>query len=52
MASLGLALTLGVAFCMLAALVWLPAVLRVRDLCRLKHAAKPAVVVLPMRTAA
>jgi hopanoid biosynthesis associated RND transporter like protein HpnN len=31
MASLGLALTLGVTFCMLAALVWLPAVLHLLD---------------------
>ena len=31
MASLGLALTLGVTFCMVAALVWLPAVLRLLD---------------------
>jgi hypothetical protein len=31
MASLGLALTLGVAFCMLAALVFLPAILQLRD---------------------
>jgi hopanoid biosynthesis associated RND transporter like protein HpnN len=31
MASLGLALTLGVTFCMIAALVWLPALLRLLD---------------------
>ena len=31
MASLGLVLTLGVTFCMIAALVWLPAVLRLLD---------------------
>jgi predicted exporter len=31
MASLGLALTLGVTFCMVAALVWLPAILRLLD---------------------
>jgi hypothetical protein len=31
MASLGLALTLGVTFCMVAALVWLPALLRLLD---------------------
>ena len=31
MESLGLALTLGVTFCMVAALVWLPAVLRLLD---------------------
>ena len=52
MASLGLALTLGVAFCMLAALVWLPAVLRLRDLRRLKHETKLKAVVLPMKKAA
>jgi predicted RND superfamily exporter protein len=52
MASLGLALTLGVAFCMLASLVWLPAVLRLRDLRRLKseRASKP--VLLPLKQAA
>jgi uncharacterized protein len=38
MASLGLALTLGVAFCMVAALVFLPAVLQLRDRRRLRHA--------------
>ncbi len=37
MASLGLALTLGVTFCMVAALVWLPAVLRLRDLRRVRR---------------
>jgi len=31
MASLGLVLALGVSFCMIAALVWLPAMLRLRD---------------------
>ena len=36
MASLGLALTLGVTFCMLSALVFLPAVLQLRDLRRLR----------------
>ena len=41
MASLGLALTLGVTFCMMAALVWLPAVLRLLDERRLR---KPVVV--------
>jgi hopanoid biosynthesis associated RND transporter like protein HpnN len=40
MASLGLTLTLGVTFCMVAALVWLPAVLRVRDLRRVQREAK------------
>lgn len=46
MASLGLALTLGVSFCMIAALVWLPAMLRLLDLRRLKRerAVKPEVV--------
>ncbi len=43
MASLGLVLTLGVTFCMLAALVFLPAVLRLRDLRKLP------VQTLPMR---
>jgi predicted RND superfamily exporter protein len=33
-----LALTLGVAFCMVAALVFLPAVLQLRDRRRLRHA--------------
>ena len=37
MASLGLALTLGVTFCMLAALVFLPAMLQLRDLRRLQR---------------
>ena len=41
MASLGLALTLGVAFCMLAALVFLPAVLRLRDLRPVEARQKP-----------
>jgi hopanoid biosynthesis associated RND transporter like protein HpnN len=51
MASLGLALTLGVTFSMLAALVWLPALLRLRDT-RLKrehvptHNSKPATIPL------
>ena len=51
MASLGLALTLGVAFCMLASLVWLPAVLRLRDVRRLKEG-KPEPTLLPMKKAA
>jgi hopanoid biosynthesis associated RND transporter like protein HpnN len=38
MASLGLALTLGVSFCMLSALVFLPAVLQLRDRSRQKRA--------------
>lgn len=37
MVSLGLALALGVSFCMIAALVWLPAVLRLLDLRRLNR---------------
>jgi hopanoid biosynthesis associated RND transporter like protein HpnN len=52
MASLGLALTLGVAFCMLAALVWLPAVLRLRDLARREPEMKPITTVLPIKKAA
>ncbi len=40
MASLGLALTLGVTFCMVAALIWLPALLRLLDERRLKVATK------------
>jgi predicted RND superfamily exporter protein len=58
MASLGLALTLGVTFCMVAALVWLPALLRLLDERRLKVATKrttkPRVVKFehPVRSAA
>jgi hopanoid biosynthesis associated RND transporter like protein HpnN len=54
MASLGLALTLGVTFCMVAALVWLPAVLRLIDERRLRTADTPRVVKLqrPTRQAA
>jgi hopanoid biosynthesis associated RND transporter like protein HpnN len=52
MASLGLALALGVAFCMLAALVFLPAVLRLRDLHRLRRVEKFDAGVLPIRKAA
>jgi predicted RND superfamily exporter protein len=46
MASLGLALTLGVTFCMIAALVWLPALLRVLDDRERKAAAEPRVLKL------
>jgi hopanoid biosynthesis associated RND transporter like protein HpnN len=53
MASLGLALTLGVTFCMLSALVFLPAVLQLRDL---RRASPPVVktvrVVRPLAKAA
>jgi predicted RND superfamily exporter protein len=42
MASLGLALTLGVTFSMLASLVWLPALLRLRDARRLAREHLPA----------
>ncbi len=56
MASLGLALMLGVSFCMIAALVLLPAVLRLRDLRRRPQAVagtvKPAVAALPTAQAA
>lgn len=52
MASLGLALTLGVVFCMLSALVFLPAVLQLRDLRRSIPVAKPVRVVLPLAKAA
>ncbi|HVL11951.1 MAG TPA: MMPL family transporter, partial [Gemmata sp.] len=54
MASLGLALTLGVTFSMLAALVWLPALLRLRDARRQTRTRgpKPAVVQLEMAKAA
>ncbi|MBA4187679.1 MAG: hypothetical protein C0467_06625 [Planctomycetaceae bacterium] len=52
MASLGLALTLGVTFCMVAALVWLPAVLNLLDVRNHLHsnAMKPEPVVLPFPT--
>jgi hypothetical protein len=55
MASLGLALTLGVTFCMLAALVFLPAVLQLRDqrnLRRTKPLSQTKRFVLPMADAA
>jgi hypothetical protein len=56
MASLGLALTLGVTFCMVGALVWLPALLHVLDARRLKAltqtAPEPRVVKLPPKVAA
>lgn len=58
MASLGLALTLGVTFCMIASLVLLPALLRLRDLRRLSRQAdaevmpKPAAPVLATSKAA
>jgi len=50
MASLGLALTLGVTFCMVAALVWLPAVLHLLDLRSQKRdvEAKPTPILLPL----
>jgi uncharacterized protein len=41
MASLGLTLTLGVTFCMIAALVLLPAVLRLRDDLKLRQKPHP-----------
>jgi len=44
MAGLGLALTLGVTFCMVAALVWLPALLRVLDERRLRRELLPEVM--------
>jgi hypothetical protein len=52
MASLGLALTLGVTFCMLAALVWLPAVLRLRDMRQLRRLKRSEPVLIPARKAA
>ena len=52
MASLGLALTLGVTFCMFSALVFLPAVLQLRDLSRTMSVVKPVRVVLPLAKAA
>ncbi len=50
MASLGLALTLGVTFCMVAALVWLPAVLNLLDIRTLKRevTVKPTTSLLPL----
>lgn len=53
MASLGLALTLGVTFCMVAALVWLPAVLRLLDerARRRDAAAEPGVIPIGRPTA-
>jgi hopanoid biosynthesis associated RND transporter like protein HpnN len=53
MASLGLTLTLGVTFCMVAALVWLPALLRLLDdRERRKGAANPRVLRLDRAKAA
>ena len=54
MASLGLALTLGVTFCMVAALVFLPAVLSLLDAGTRKRevATRPAVLPLPAAKAA
>jgi uncharacterized protein len=50
MSSLGLVLTLGVTFCMMASLVFLPALLRVRDLWRLNRPRETSrvPVLLPM----
>lgn len=50
MSSLGLVLTLGVVSCMTASLIFLPALLRVRDLRRLKRPRETlrAAIVLPM----
>ncbi|MDB5313472.1 MAG: superfamily exporter, partial [Gemmataceae bacterium] len=54
MASLGLALTLGVTFCMVAALIWLPAVLRLLDerAQRARGESEPRVVKMPASRAA
>ncbi|MFO0803782.1 MAG: MMPL family transporter [Gemmataceae bacterium] len=53
MASLGLVLALGVSFCMVAALVWLPAILRLLDdRGRLATATRPRVLHLPVKQAA
>lgn len=51
MASLGLVLALGVSFCMLASLVWLPAILRLID-ARPAAAVRPRVLHLPVKQAA
>jgi hypothetical protein len=48
MASLGLALTLGVTFCMVAALVWLPAVLRLLDGRRRTTQVRTEIKVIPI----
>ncbi len=48
MASLGLALALGVTFCMIAALVWLPAILRLLDERTLRAKRDPSPLVFPM----
>jgi hypothetical protein len=52
MASLGLTLTLGVTFCMIAALVWLPALLRLLDERQRKATAAPRVLRLDRARAA
>ena len=52
MASLGLALALGVTFCMVAALVWLPAILRLLDERALRAKREPESRVVPMKRAA
>jgi predicted RND superfamily exporter protein len=52
MASLGLALALGVSFCMLAALVFLPAILHLRDRRRLRRPAPTLPVFTPAARAA
>jgi hypothetical protein len=52
MASLGLALTLGVTFCMFSALIWLPAILRLRDQMRLKRAVPAEPELLPLKKVA
>ena len=51
MASLGLALTIGVTCCMVAALLLLPAVLNLRDRRRLKRENPPVPTVLPFEKA-
>ena len=54
MASLGLALTLGVTFSMVAALIWLPAILHLRDLGRLRRPrqTKPKMIAMDVAKAA
>jgi predicted RND superfamily exporter protein len=52
MASLGLALTIGVSCCMAAALVMLPALLHLRDRRNLNRAHAPVATVLPLQKAA
>lgn len=52
MASLGLVLALGVTFCMVAALVLLPAVLRLLDARAMRVKCEPEPIVMPMRRAA